>query len=108
MLGDAERAALRQNFARIRDETGLLRRRQDGQLMGIPMDHYDGLLLEACSTEWTLAARIIGIAMGHCDAANSMSDLFFCTRLRALIAAGEVQADGPQSSVRYYSVRRAA
>lgn len=107
VLSDAERAVLAQDFARIRDETGLLRRRQDGQLMGIPMDYYDVLLLEACSTDWTLAARIIGIAMGHCDAANSMSDLFFCARLRALIADGEIQADGPQSSVRYYSVRRA-
>ena len=107
VLSDAERAVLAQDFARIRDETGLLRRRQDGQLMGIPMDYYDVLLLEACSTDWTLAARIIGIAMGHCDAANSMSDLFFCARLRALIASGEILADGPQSSVRYYSVRRA-
>jgi len=107
VLSAAEHTALAQEFARIRDETGLLRRRQDGQLIGIPMDYYDGLLLEACGTEWALAARIIGIAMGHCDAANSMSDLFFCARLRALIADGEIQADGPQSSVRYYSVRRA-
>ena len=107
VLSATERTALAQDFARIREETGLLRRWQDGQLIGIPMDHYDGLLLEACSTEWTLAARVLGIAMGHCDAANSMSDLFFCTRLRALIVAGEIQADGPQSSVRYYSVRRA-
>jgi hypothetical protein len=108
VLSDAERAALAQDFARIREETGLLRRWQDGQLIGIPMDYYDSLLLEACGTEWALAARIIGIAMGHCDAANSMSDLFFCTRLRALIAAGEIQADGPLSSIRYYSIRRTA
>ena len=108
VLSDAERAALVQDFAPIREETGLLRRWQDGQIIGIPLDYYDGLLLEACSNEWTLAARIIGIAMGHCDAANSMSDLFFSARLQALIAAGEIQADGPQSSIRYYSVRRAA
>ena len=104
-LSDAERSGLAQDFARIREETGLLRRLQDGQLIGIPMDYYDGLLLEACSNEWTLAARIMGIAMGHCDAANSMSDLFFSSRLQALIAAGEIQADGPQSSIRTYSIR---
>jgi hypothetical protein len=108
VLSDEERAVLGQEFARIREETGLLRRWQDGQIIGIPMDYYDGLLLEACSSEWTLAARIIGIAMGHCDAANSMSDLFFSTRLQALIAAGEIQADGPQSSIRTYSIRCAA
>ena len=85
-----------------------MRRRQDRQIIGIPMDYYDSLLLGACSNEWTLAARIIGIAMGGCDPANSMIDLFFSTRLQALIAAGEIQADGPQSSIRYYSVRRTA
>ena len=85
-----------------------MRRRQDGHIIDIPLDYYDGLLLEACSNEWTLAARIIGIAMGHCDAANSMSDLFFSARLQALIAAGEIQADGPQSSIRTYSIRCAA
>lgn len=107
-LSDAERAGLAQDFARIRDETGLLRRWQQGQLIGIPMDHYDGLLLEACGARWSLAARVIGIAMGLCDPANSLSDLFFSTRLQALIAAGEIRADGPQSSVRYYSISCAA
>jgi len=50
--------------------------------------------------------RVIGIAMGHCDPANSLSDLFFNTRLKALINAGEIQANGSQSSIRYYSVSR--
>ena len=107
-LSDAERAGLAQDFARIREETGLLRRWQHGQLIGIPMDHYDGLLLQACCTGWSLAARVIGAAMGRCDPANSLSDLFFSTRLQALIAAGEILADGPQSSIRHYSVSRAA
>lgn len=106
VLSDAERSVLAQDFARIREETGFLRRRQDGQIIGIPMNYYDSLLLEACSNEWTLAARVIGIAMGHCDPANSMSDLFFSSRLQALIAAGEIEADGPQSAIRYYSVKR--
>jgi hypothetical protein len=105
VLGDAERAALAQDFTRIRQETGLLRRWQDGQIIGIAIDHYDGLLLEACSSQWTLAARVIGIAMGHCDPANALSDLFFSSRLQALIAAGQIEADGPLNSIRTYSVR---
>ena len=108
VLSDAERAVLAQDFARIREETGLLRRWQHGQLIGIPVDHYDDLLLEACSTRWSLAAHAIGIAMGHCDPANSLSDSFFSSRLQALIAADEIEADGRQSSIRYYSIRRAA
>jgi hypothetical protein len=107
-LSDATRVALAKDFARIRDETGLLRRWQQGKVIGIPVDHYDGLLLEACSAEWAPAARVIGVAMGHCDPANSLSDLFFNTRLQALIAAGKIQADGPQSSIRHYAVRCAS
>jgi hypothetical protein len=107
-LSDATRAALAKDFARIRDETGLLRRWQQGKVIGIPVDHFDGLLLQACSAEWVPAARVIGKAMGHCDPANSLSDLFFNTRLLALITAGKIQADGPQSSIRHYAVRCAS
>ena len=105
-LSDKERAGLAQDFARIREETGLLRRWQHGQLIGIAVDHYDGLLLKACGARWSLAARVIGTAMGHCDPANSLSDLFFSTRLQTLIAGGEIRADGPQSSIRYYAIKR--
>lgn len=105
-LSDEERAGLAQEFARIRKDTGLLRRWQHGRLIGIAVDHYDGLLLKACGTQWSPAARVIGIAMGRCDPANSLSDLFFGARLKALIAAGEIRADGPQNSIRYYAVKR--
>ena len=107
-LDPAARTALAEDFTRIRDETGLLRRWQQGRVIGVPVDTYDDVLLRACGAGWAPAARVIGKAMGQCDPANSLSDLFFNTRLEALIAAGKVQADGPQRSVLDYAVRRAA
>jgi hypothetical protein len=77
-------------------------------VIGVPVDTYDDLLLQACGVGWAPAARVIVQAMGQCDPTNSLSDLFFNTRLQALIAAGKVQADGPQSSVLEYAVRRAS
>ena len=107
-LDAAARTVLAEDFTRIRDKTGLLRRWQQGRVLGVPIDHYDDLLLQACSARWAPAARVIGKAMGLCDPANSLSDLFFNTRLQALIAAGKVQADGPQRSALDYAVRRAS
>lgn len=105
-LSDEERVGLAQEFVRIRKDTGLLRRWQHGRLIGVAVDHYDGLLLKACGTSWSRAMRVVGTAMGCCDPANSLSDLFFVSRLQALIAAGKIQADGPQNSIRYYAIKR--
>ena len=46
-LDEVTRAALTQDFCRIRKETGLLRRWEKGKVVGVPLDFYDGQLLEA-------------------------------------------------------------
>ena len=106
-LPDTERAALAADFLRIRDETGLLRRWEHGRVIGVPMHHYDPLLLASCAAAWTNAARVVGAAMSRCDGHNLMSDLFFSSRLRHLIDAGRIDADGRQDRLRAYRVRRA-
>jgi hypothetical protein len=107
-LTDTERAALARDFPRLRDETGLLRRWEAGEIAGVPPHRYDPLLLEACGTSWTLAARVVGTAMSRCDGHNRMSDLFFASRLQSLIDAGRIEADGPRDRLREYAVRLAA
>jgi len=107
-LTGTERAALAHDFLRLRDETGLLRRWEAGQIAGVPLDRYDPLLLEACGTSWTLAARVVGTAMSRCDQHNLMSDLFFAGRLQSLIDAERIEADRPRDRLRDYAVRLAA
>ena len=106
-LTDSERDALAGDFLRIRDETALLRRWEEGRVTGIPLDRYDPLLLTSCTSEWTLAPRVIGLAMSRCDDHNLMSDLFFSCRLQHLIDAGRIEADGNRSRMRDYAVRLA-
>jgi hypothetical protein len=103
----SERAALAGEFLRIRDETGQLRRWEEGRVSGIPPDHYDQLLLASCTDDWTPAPRVIGNAMGRCDGHNLMSDLFFSCRLQHLIDSGRIEADGDRSRMRDYAVRLA-
>jgi hypothetical protein len=52
-LTDTERADLAEDFLRIRSETGLLRRWEEGRILGVPVERYDPLLLECCGTRWT-------------------------------------------------------
>ena len=107
-LTDSERADRAEDFLRIRRETGLQRRWEEGRILGVPMDRYDPLLLEGCTTRWTPAARVVGTAMGQCDGHNLMSDLFFSSRLRLLIDAGRIEADGSRARLPEYAVRLAA
>lgn len=69
------------------------------------MDRYDSLLLEACTTEWIPAARLVGAAMGRCDGHNLMSDLFFCSRMQRMIDARTMEAEGRRTRLRDYVVR---
>ena len=107
-MTDTERAVLAADFLRIQDETGLLRRWEEGKILGVPMDRYDPLLLECCGTRWTSAARVVGTAMSRCDGHNRMSDLFFSSRLQLLIDAGRLEADGRRDRLREYRVRLTA
>jgi hypothetical protein len=104
-LTDTERAVLAANFLRIQDETGLLRRWEEGKILGVPIDRYDPLLLECCGTRWTSAARVVGTAMSRCDGHNRMSDLFFSSRLQLLIDTGRIETAGSRDRLREYRVR---
>ena len=108
LLSDGERQRLAQDFARIRDSTGLVRRLESAGVVGVPVEHYDPWLLAGCGPDWQPAARVVGRAMGRCDGHNLMGDAFFATRLNALIEAGRLEASGPRTTFLDGSVRLAA
>lgn len=104
-LTGSEHTLLGRDFERIRDETGLLRYWQSNRIIGIPLDHYDHFLLESCAAAWTPAPTVVGSAMARCDLHNLMSDLFFSSRLQALIRSGAIEAEGKLNRLRDYVVR---
>lgn len=101
-----ERAALAKDYLRIRDSNAFVRRLEQGQVIDVPVDFYDPLLIAACSSDWQAAARVVGHAMGDCDSHNLMGDGFFTMRLHALIDAGHIEVDGDRAMLRSFSVRR--
>lgn len=106
-LADSERADRAADLLRIRGETGLLRRWEEGRIVGALLDSYGPLLLECCTTRWTVAVRAVGTAMGRCNGHNLISDLFFSSRLQRLIDAGRIEADRRRNRLREYAVRLA-
>lgn len=106
-LSAADRLVLAQDFARIRDTCGPVRRLESGRVVGVPGDYYDHLLLAACGPDWQAAGPVVGTAMAHCDGPNLMGDGFFSARLGVLIEAGRIEAGGPRTALRDYSVRLA-
>lgn len=73
-----------------------------------PISVHDALILESCPQQWTLAARVIGEAMGRCDPRNGLGDVFLASRLRHLIDTGVVEADYADRPIRHYNVRKKA
>jgi hypothetical protein len=67
---------------------------QQGSIIARPENAFDEYLLERCPLEWTKWYYPIGHAMGDCDGQNLMGDAFLSWRLRMLVEAGRVEAQG--------------
>ncbi len=104
-LSAADREALAQDFARIRDTCGPVRRLEQGRVLGVPVDYYDPLLLDACNAVWQPSGLVVGTAMGHCDGSNMTDDGFFFARLGALVDGGRIEARASGAGLRDVSVR---
>lgn len=105
LLDKDHRAVLVDSFIHTRDQALTLRRWEDGEIISVPVDYYDNLLMRCCSTEWTYAAKIVGETMGRCDTNNLIGDVFLTSRLQHLIDNGMVKYKGERKSLREYWVR---
>ncbi|MFM1987260.1 MAG: hypothetical protein RJA99_217 [Pseudomonadota bacterium] len=80
---------------------------RDGVPVGAPAEVFDDVLLDAGDETWQSAAKVVGTAMGRCDPRQSISDVWLGWRLQAAIDAGRLEADGPRTGLRDFSVRLA-
>lgn len=60
------------------------------------------------STCGVVAGRVIGLAMSRCDAHNRMNDLFFASRMAALIEKGLIEVQNKtgrllKNTIRHHS-----
>jgi len=79
----------------------------NGSILFQELSYLDQHLLLQCSMKWQKAARVIGGAVGYFDPRNPMGDLIFLLRLRALIDAGRIDAQGDvERGMQHFEVRR--
>jgi hypothetical protein len=102
-----DRAKQAMNFTHICDACAPIRRLENGQVIGVPANYYDTLLLGACSSEWRATALVVGAAMANCDGQNLMSDDFFNARLCYLIETRSIESNMHLPALRDCSVRLA-
>lgn len=78
-----------------------------GELISVPVSHFDPLLLSCVVDRWRKMARVIGEAMaaGFDDDHHQTGDLFLHARLRALVEAGAIEAVGDVTRMGYCEVR---
>lgn len=108
LLNAAERSRLAGQYQVIAAHPGLLREcDDDGVLQFRELSFHDDLVLAMCTRRWQGAVRVIGQSMGHSNPRNSLGEAFISSRLKYLIDSGQIEADGPQTSMRTFRVRLA-
>lgn len=106
VLNAAERSRMASEYKDIISHPGLLREcDENGVLQFLDLSAHDDLLLSVCNRRWKRAVRVIGEVMGRSDIRNSLGDAFVSSRLEHLIVSGQIEADGPRTSMRDFRVR---
>ncbi|TKT66914.1 DUF3658 domain-containing protein [Rhizobium sp. LC145] len=100
LAAEFEAIAVRPELLRECDGSGHLRFRD--------LSVHDAFILENCSAEWRLAARVAGDVMGKCDPRNGLSDMFIHSRLQHLIGEALIESEGQRQGLRNYRVRLAS
>jgi hypothetical protein len=107
-LNSAEREHHSSEYRRLCAEKSVLRRWVAGRVATVQSDFYDDLLLSSGTTDWSVAGRVVGLAMSRCDAHNRMSDLFFASRLAALIKNGLIEVQNKTGRLFENAIRLSA
>lgn len=70
------------------------------------LETIDHALLSNVSTRWQKMAKIVGVTMQEMpDRVPGIPDIFYAERLRGLVRAGEIEAEGHILSMRYCELR---
>lgn len=92
------------NWTDISRSKDTLRIMKDGEVCGVEEDYYDEYIINNCTLEFMMCARVIGQAMGRAQAL--LSDTFVYWRIMKLIKNKRVEARGPLKSMRDFCIRK--
>jgi hypothetical protein len=104
-ITDVQRETYRQHWRRLKAENAPFRVVTEAGLRSTSIDHFDSLLLQHASTEWTKVSWIVGHALAHDESYIQVGDLMLLARVVALVEAGKLVADGDPREMRSCRVR---
>lgn len=93
-VAPAEHAAMRGRWRTLREEDAPFRIVAATDLVSVPEDYFDAVLMSVAAAEPRKAAWIVGNALCHQRANMQVGDLMLLARLVALVKAGRLIADG--------------
>lgn len=102
-----EVAEARHSWSLLKSENAPFRIVTENGLASKPADYFDPLLLEQTGTDWRKVAYVVGMTLGQSsDPYYQVGDLTLCSRLTALVEAGQLEADGNPWEMQMCRVRR--
>lgn len=107
-LTPAAVAAHRATWARLRDDGAALRVVGPDGLASAPITYFDDGIVACAPDDWHLGARTVGDAFGPMSAGDfcQAGAQFIWSRVRTLVEAGELEADGDDTGMRTCRIRR--
>jgi hypothetical protein len=103
-----DRVAYRATWQKLRSEKAALRIvSADLALTSAPISYFDAELLSHVTERWQKVAMVVGKTMAkvYCDPILNVSDLVLASRIRALAAAGRVEAKGDLNRMGFSEIR---
>jgi hypothetical protein len=105
-LSTDDRHRLANAFEEIVARGDVLRVYAGEQIVSAESDHFDSYVLSFVKPTWERTVRVIGNCLGERQNDKMMiGDAFFEWRVRSLIRAGRLEAQGDLSNMRGYQVR---
>jgi hypothetical protein len=95
-------------WKQLRDENAPLRTVDSGfRLVSSPLSYFDAAIKRNVHEKWRVSTRVVGETLGavHFDDRREVSDLLIWARLREMIDAGRVEAEGDTTLMHESRVR---
>ena len=97
-----------ENWARLRQENAVLRVVENLTLVSAPVTHFDMRIVSFATPDWQSVGRILSpfYSTARAEGFNAPDLRFVLSRLTALVASGQLEADGDLSALEGFSERR--
>jgi hypothetical protein len=103
-ISNERQEQFRKSWEALQLSQSVVRIWENKRIRSVVETYYDQQLIDASSSVYQSAARVVGMVMGTTN--QIVSDTFLNYRLRRLIRKGRLEAKGELTALRFYEVRK--